>query len=109
MGNSIAFEIKALVLASDADAGLRGRCPSSGKNDSRPLRTSLTARKAAEAVLRERGPLTLVEIAVEIQALGCRTLETPRQIVRAIREAFQYHADEFWQDADKRWSVVILT
>jgi hypothetical protein len=66
----------------------------------------LTAIAAAEAVLRERGPLTLVEIAVELQILGCRTQDTPRQIMRSLRESFRYHKDKFKQDADKRWSVV---
>ena len=59
----------------------------------------------AEQVLYWRGPLTLVGIAVEIQSGGCRSQDTPRQITRAIREVFRYHADRFWQDAEKRWSV----
>lgn len=65
-----------------------------------------TAIAAAEAVLNECGPMTLVELAVELQMRGCRTQDTPRQITRSLRESFRYHADRFRCDADKRWSVV---
>jgi hypothetical protein len=61
--------------------------------------------KAALAVLEEREPMTLVEITLAIQANGCRTLDNPRRVMRAIRASFVYHADKYRCDDQKRWRV----
>ena len=50
---------------------IRPRNPEDG-----PL-AGYTAVAAAEVVLQERGPLTLIEIAAEIQARGCRPGDSP--------------------------------
>lgn len=65
-----------------------------------------TAIGAAEAVLRELGPLTLVEIVLEMRLRGCRTEDDPRAIMRSVQTSFRYHADRFVRDAKGRWSVM---
>lgn len=65
-----------------------------------------TAVAAAEVVLAERGPLTLVEIAAEIQARGCRSGDDPRTLVENLRGSLKYHQGRFERGEDGRWQLV---
>jgi hypothetical protein len=62
--------------------------------------------RAALAVLEQRGPTTLVELTVAIQANGCRTLDDPRRVMHALHASFKYHGDKYRCDDQKRWTVV---
>jgi hypothetical protein len=67
---------------------------------------TLTAINAAETVLREGTPLTLVELVIELQSRGCRSSDDPRALLHAIRSAFAYHRDKFLRDCEDRWTLV---
>lgn len=67
---------------------------------------TLTAVKAAETVLRELGPLSLVDIVLTIQSRGCRYADAPRAVMNAVRTGFRYHHDKFTQDAEGRWGIL---
>lgn len=60
---------------------------------------------AAEAVLHERGPLTLIEIVAEILARGCRPGDKPRKLAENLRSGFKYHAERFTRNEGDLWSV----
>ncbi|MEN1682026.1 MAG: hypothetical protein AAGJ46_20795, partial [Planctomycetota bacterium] len=64
-----------------------------------------TAVAAAEVVLAERGPLSLIELAAEVQARGCRAGDDPRRLVENLRGSLRYHAGRFVLDEDGRWCV----
>jgi hypothetical protein len=66
----------------------------------------MTVVMAAESILKEGTPLTLVELTLEVQARGCRTGDNPRAVAHAIRGAFYYHRNRFQRDAKLRWSLV---
>ena len=66
----------------------------------------LTVIAAAELVLREGKPMTLVELTLEVQRRGCRTNDDPHAVLSAINSSFQYHRDRFKRDADARWSLI---
>jgi hypothetical protein len=57
----------------------------------------------AEAILRERGPLTLLELAVAVQEAGFRAAN-PRALVSNLRAAMRYHGTRFWERAGV-WGV----
>ncbi len=65
--------------------------------------SAMSAVAAAEVVLRERGPLTLVEIAAEVQARGCRAADEPRKLINNLRASLKYHATRFELGKDGRW------
>jgi hypothetical protein len=67
---------------------------------------TMTAIRAAEAVLLEGHALTLVELTLEVQSRGCRSTDHPRAVAHAIRTAMQYHRTRFTRDASRRWSVI---
>ncbi|QEG34860.1 HTH domain-containing protein [Bythopirellula goksoeyrii] len=69
--------------------------------------SKLNTREAAESVLRELGPLTLVEITVEVMRRGCRSGENPRVVANAIFCALRYHEERgrFSRDGEGRWSI----
>ena len=69
--------------------------------------SELTTIAAAERVLRERGPLRIVEIAVEVQERGHRAGDDPRRLVPAIRAAFRYHQEKFRKGKDGRWGLAV--
>lgn len=61
----------------------------------------------AELILRECGPMTLVEIVVEIRERGLRDDE-PHALVRNLRASLRHHVGTFWQDGE-RWRVANQT
>ena len=65
----------------------------------------MSAVAAAEVVLRERGPLTLYELAAEIQARGCRSGDDPRKLVENLRASMRYHVERFVRGEDGRWAT----
>ena len=69
--------------------------------------SKMTTRQAAELVLRDSGPLRLVELTVNVMQLGCRTDENPRTVANSIRCSLLYHAKQgrFFRDEVGRWSV----
>jgi len=66
----------------------------------------MTTYKAAEHVLRENQPLTMVELTIEVQRRGCRTDDDPRKVAHCIRGSFFYHRGEFRRDGEGRWWVL---
>jgi hypothetical protein len=62
--------------------------------------------RAAAIILLDKQPLTLPEIVVEMQQRGCRSLDDPIRVSKALRGSFRYHRKRFSRDADGRWSVV---
>jgi hypothetical protein len=66
----------------------------------------LSTVEAASRAIRQHGPLTIVEIVIDIQSHGHRSGDDPRRIVRAISTGFRKYPTRFSCDADKRWSVV---
>jgi len=62
----------------------------------------LTTHKAAEVVLRDRQPLTAVEITVEIQRRGSRSGADPHTVARSVRSALSYHRGRFRRDDSGR-------
>ena len=66
----------------------------------------MTATKAAETVLRESGPLTIVELVIALQSRGCRSFDDPRKLAKCIRAAFYYHRERIRKDRQGRWSVL---
>ena len=72
--------------------------------DDGPL-AGYTSVAAAEIVLAELGPLTLPEIAAEIQARGCKPGHCPRKLIEGLRASFRYHEGRFVRGEDGRWAV----
>jgi hypothetical protein len=71
---------------------------------------NLRASTAAVAILREGKPLSIVELTIEVQRRGCRSLDDPRDVAHAIRSALSYYRREFMKDERGRWAVAqILT
>ncbi len=68
--------------------------------------SSMSTRAAAEAVLRELGPLNLAELTVEVQRRGCRACDDPRVVAHAINNALLYHRDRFRRDGEGRWFLL---
>ena len=60
---------------------------------------------AAEAILRERGPLTLLEIVAEAQARGCKREGDPRQLRELLRSGLKYHSTRFVRLEDGKWRL----
>ena len=75
------------------------------KANGKPYRT-LTAIQAAERVLSEGKPLTLVELTLEIQRRGCRAEDDPRAVFKSIRSGFYYHRGRFSRGEDGRWGRI---
>ncbi len=65
-----------------------------------------TAIQAAEVVLREGKPLTLVELTIEIMNRGCRASDDPKAVANAVRGSLFYHKGRFCRDGDGRWWVL---
>jgi len=54
-----------------------------------------TAIQAAEAVLAEGKPLTLIELTIEVMKRGCRATDDPKVVANAIRGSLSYHKRRF--------------
>ncbi|HEX4412838.1 MAG TPA: hypothetical protein VH107_04365 [Lacipirellulaceae bacterium] len=65
---------------------------------------NLKATTVAREVLLEGKPMTLVELTLEVQRRGCRSVDDPRQVSHAIREGLRKYAREFRKDDKGRWS-----
>lgn len=74
------------------------------ESDDTSLRT-MTVAMAAETVLREGKPMTLVDLTMEVQRRGCRTIDDPRAVLHAIRASFRYHRDKFVRNGEGRWAI----
>jgi len=60
--------------------------------------SGLKATPVACEVLREGKALTIVELTIEVQRRGCRSLDDPRAVAHAIRSGLQHYAREFRKD-----------
>jgi len=56
----------------------------------------------AEAVLRKRGPLTLIELAVAVREQGYRRGASDRRLIENLRSGMSYHRTRF-QRVDEAW------
>jgi len=66
----------------------------------------VTVTKAAELILSEGKPLTLVELVLEIQRRGCHAGDDPRKLVHSLQSAFYYHRDRFRKGEAGRWFLM---
>jgi predicted transcriptional regulator len=67
--------------------------------------TQMSVREAAEAVLREMGPLRLTDLTDEVMRRGCRKGDYPRAVGHAIYSALRYHRGRFRVNHGQ-WEVV---
>jgi hypothetical protein len=98
-------EIKSLQHRLRATKEKKPRYVKPRKADPKSPYFNMTTIQAAELVLREGKPLTLVELVVEVQERGCRMADDPRRVMRAIQGSLKYHSDRFRQDCEGRWSI----
>ena len=68
--------------------------------------SKMTTREAAELVLLERGPLSIIELTLDVMSRGCRAGDCPRAVGHAIRNALRYHEGRFFRDSEGRWVVI---
>jgi hypothetical protein len=66
---------------------------------------NLKATTVAREVLLEGKPMTIVELTLEVQRRGCRSLDDPRAVAHAIRAGLQHYRRQFRKDENGRWSV----
>jgi hypothetical protein len=59
----------------------------------------------AEQVLRERGPMSPVEVVVMLQVQGYRADANPRRMVAALKNSVRRYSGRFTVGGDGRWSV----
>jgi hypothetical protein len=67
--------------------------------------SGLKATAVAVEILSEGKPMTLVELTLEVQRRGCRSLDDPRAVAHAIRSGLQYHRRQFKKDGAGRWAI----
>jgi hypothetical protein len=67
--------------------------------------SGLKATTVAREVLLEGKPMTIVELTLEVQRRGCRSLDEPRAVAHAIRSGLQYYRRQFRKDHTGRWMV----
>jgi len=70
----------ALDMATFARATFAGSCLASRAGFAPTI-----ASRVARAILLEGKPMTLVELTIEVQRRGCRSLDDPRIVAKAIR------------------------
>ena len=68
---------------------------------------NLKATTVAKEVLREGKPMTIVELTLEVQRRGCRSLDDPRVVAHAIRSGLQHYRREFKRDGAGRWICTV--
>jgi hypothetical protein len=90
-------EIK--TLANKIGVKRRGR-PRKATGEIATLKPTSVARQ----ILLEGRPMTLIELVVEVQRRGCRPLDDPRLVAKAIRQGLSHHR-RYRKDVDGRWSV----
>jgi hypothetical protein len=67
--------------------------------------SGLRATTVAREILRERKPMTLVELTLEVQRRGCRSQDDPRAVGHAIDSGLRHYRREFKRDGERRWAV----
>jgi len=67
--------------------------------------SGLKATTVAREVLLEGKPMTIVELTLEVQRRGCRSLDEPRAVAHAIRSGLQHYRRQFRKDHTGRWGV----
>ncbi len=67
---------------------------------------ALNIAAVAERILRERGPMTALEIVLHAQARGYRPEADPRTVTQSLRCSMCKRSDRFRYGKDKRWAVV---
>lgn len=60
---------------------------------------------AAELVLRERGPLRVVELVVALQDRGYRADCDPSVLANSVSKSLQYHPERFHKGRGGRWGI----
>ena len=75
-----------------------------GRPSRNPDYSGLRAATVAREILSEGKPMTLVELTVEVQRRGCRSLDDPRAVAHAI-SALLYRPGQFRKDERGRWLV----
>jgi hypothetical protein len=70
--------------------------------------STLKASAVARQILSEGTPMNLVELTLEVQRRGCRPLDDPRLVAKAIRQGLAHFGREFRTDEAGRWSCVEL-
>jgi hypothetical protein len=68
--------------------------------------SGLKATTVAREVLLEGKPMDIVELTLEVQRRGCRSLDEPRAVAHAIRSGLQHYRRQFRKDHAGRWGVV---
>jgi len=61
----------------------------------------------AVEILREGKPMSLAELTIEVQRRGCRSMDDPRAVAKAIDSGLRQHARRFKRDEKGRWSVAM--
>ena len=65
----------------------------------------LKASVVAREILLEGKPMSRVELTLEVQRRGCRKLDDPRAVAKAIDSGLAYHRRQFRKDENGRWVV----
>lgn len=61
--------------------------------------------EAGEHVLRELGPMTLIELTIEVQRRGCRSGDCHLKVENTLRVSLIYHSERFSRDEAGRWGL----
>jgi hypothetical protein len=69
--------------------------------------SGLKATTVAREILLEGKPMTMVELTLEVQRRGCRSLDDPRAVAHAIRSGLQHYRRTFKRDGDGRWTIIL--
>jgi hypothetical protein len=64
----------------------------------------LKATTVAREVLLEGKPMSMVELTLEVQRRGCRSLDDPRAVAHAIRSGLHNYPRQFRKDEKGRWA-----
>jgi len=88
------------LLAKRLNLKPRGRRPKIEPLENALLKPTTVARE----VLLEGKPMSLVELTLEVQRRGCRRLDDPRAVSKAIDSGLRQHARRFKRDEKGRWT-----
>jgi len=70
--------------------------------------SEITTIEAADRILSEGTPLTIVELVLEIQRRGCRPKVRPARMANSLMGSLQYHCARFRRDAEGRWAAHLI-
>jgi hypothetical protein len=79
----------------------RGRPPKIVSVENALLRPTTVARQ----ILDEGKPMTLVELTIEVQRRGCRPLDHPSLVAKAIDGGLRNHGKRYRKDGGGRWAL----